>query len=346
MQKVLLLALWVTLISSATYFRLNTAETTRLNIGDSLISTMGLFKATLLQNQCVLSIENFNGNNGYNKLGNYSSPDFTSNCNYLQIVEGRVATDNNSTYLSVGNSFNISTILTIDDTGVIRLIGTYQLPDFRSQESFEVNITTFKTSHTYIYSASQLSVNFVTRFGPISNKNRWDFECSFGQFDVYQRDNPGLGVSYSFSAFTLNNSWIYDFPGNTFPGAIFPNITYTPRCLEPRLYINFKPPYVLVMDEYWPIASVYEQGRYKIAEVSYASIYQPQAWQQQRRLEFRNEHSVCPPYTFKFKGQCVTTCPSPYYHEMRGVNGDCVLTREEYTPKNDTSRVCSCFTDY
>lgn len=40
----------------ATYFRLNTNENTQLSAGDTLISTLGLFKATLLQSKCVLSI--------------------------------------------------------------------------------------------------------------------------------------------------------------------------------------------------------------------------------------------------------------------------------------------------
>lgn len=39
-----------------TLFRLNTNEVKKLNVGDSLISTLGYFKATLLQNKCVLSI--------------------------------------------------------------------------------------------------------------------------------------------------------------------------------------------------------------------------------------------------------------------------------------------------
>ena len=209
---------------------------------------MGLFKATLLQNQCLLSIENFNGNNGYTKIGNYSSPDFTGNCNSLVISEGRVATDNNSTYMSVGTSFNISTILTIDDWGVIRLIGTYQLPDFRNQESFELNVTTFQTNHTYVYTGTQATVGFAVRFGPILNQRNWEFSTFLGQFDIVQFDNPGLSVSYAFSSFKLNNSLIYDFPKNTFPAAIFPNITFTPRCVEPRIFITFKAPYTLVLD--------------------------------------------------------------------------------------------------
>lgn len=72
----------------------------------------------------------------------------------------------------------------------------------------------------------------------------------------------------------MNNSQIYDFNNDFFPQAIFPNITYTPRCLEPRLYLNFKPPFVFVADPYWPIFRLYEQGRYKVVEVNLNGIQQ------------------------------------------------------------------------
>jgi hypothetical protein len=35
----------------------------------------------------------------------------------------------------VGSGYNLSTILTIDDCGEIRLIGTYQLPNYVDQVS-------------------------------------------------------------------------------------------------------------------------------------------------------------------------------------------------------------------
>jgi hypothetical protein len=83
----------------------------------------------------MLSISTFNGNNGYTKIGNYTSSNFTGNCNYLTITDGQVVTDNNSTYMYVGPSYNLTTVLTIDDLGIIRLIGTYQLPDYQHQVS-------------------------------------------------------------------------------------------------------------------------------------------------------------------------------------------------------------------
>lgn len=56
MNSHLFLVFFVLGAYSLTYFRLNTNENTQLKVGDTLISTLGLFKATLLQSQCVLSI--------------------------------------------------------------------------------------------------------------------------------------------------------------------------------------------------------------------------------------------------------------------------------------------------
>jgi hypothetical protein len=56
MRQALSLALLIITVSGVTLFRLNTQETVRLSVGDSLISTMGQFKVTLLQTQCMLSV--------------------------------------------------------------------------------------------------------------------------------------------------------------------------------------------------------------------------------------------------------------------------------------------------
>lgn len=126
MRRALFLAVWVVATLQATHFRLNTAETTTLNVGDTLISTLGHFKATLLETGCVLSIESLTPQDTYIKQGNYSSSAVTSNCKSLVIEEGRLRTDTSFTYLEVGISYNLTTIFTIDDWGVMRLIGTYR----------------------------------------------------------------------------------------------------------------------------------------------------------------------------------------------------------------------------
>lgn len=189
-------------------------------------------------------------------------------------------------------------------------------------------------NQSFVYAASQLSVTFINAYNTVTNLRNWDFTAAAAQLTISQTDNNGISISYAYQGFTMNNSQINDFNGNTFPAAIFPNITYTPRCLEPRHYLDFKPPYVFSIDPYWPIFRLYEQGRYKVVEINFNQVIDYQAWQSQYRLQSRNEPNVCPPYTFELNGSCVTTCPSPYYHEMRGIYGSCVITCEEYTPKN------------
>jgi hypothetical protein len=67
-----------------------------------------------------------------------------------------------------------------------------------------------------------------------------------------------------YSAFNVINSRIYDFDNKTFPGTLFTNIPLQPRCQEPQIFLDFKPPYLLRADPYWPIVTMYEQGGYKI----------------------------------------------------------------------------------
>jgi len=116
-------------------------------------------------------------------------------------------------------------------------------------------------------------------FTVLNNQRDWQFLASFGQLDIMQFSNNGISTSYSYARFILNNSQIVDFNGNTFPSAIFPNISFKPRCVEPRLYLDFKPPFVFVADPNWPIFTLYEQGRYKVLQVSLSTVYQATAEQ-------------------------------------------------------------------
>lgn len=131
----------------------------------------------------------------------------------------------------VGPSYNLTTILTIDDLGIIRLIGTYQLPDYVHQVSEELNVTTFKKNQTFIFPVTNININFMTSFPSLTNNRSWQFTPSFGQLDITQYDNPGISISYSYANVVVENSLIEDFNLNSFPNAIFPNISYGPRCL-------------------------------------------------------------------------------------------------------------------
>lgn len=100
-----------------------------LNAGDSIISTLGYFKATLQKSGCALTVYKFNtANNTYQNLGNYQSSLYSGDCNQLSIQGGMLVTDGGKTYLTAPNiAYNYSTIFTIDDQGVMRLISTYMM---------------------------------------------------------------------------------------------------------------------------------------------------------------------------------------------------------------------------
>lgn len=85
----------------------------------------------------------------------------------------------------VGDSFNESTIFTIDDLGVLRLIGTYIKLNRVDQESFETNVSKFYTPNKFIYAGTQLNVKFTSSYGPLVNDKGWGFSAQFGQLDLY-----------------------------------------------------------------------------------------------------------------------------------------------------------------
>lgn len=81
MKKIIISVLLIQLTITAINFRLSTNEVNKLNPGDSLISTLGYFQATLVQNKCIFSISSFSDTTKtYIKVGNYSSPNVTDNC--------------------------------------------------------------------------------------------------------------------------------------------------------------------------------------------------------------------------------------------------------------------------
>jgi hypothetical protein len=124
-------ALLTSLGSTATYLRLSTTGTRTLNVGDSLISTLGLFKATLQTNGCTIAVYRFNTvSNVYLLMGNYSSTMYSGNCNYLTIQNSMLLDNSGRPYLTTPiTSYNYSTIFNIDDEGVMRLISSYMLPN-------------------------------------------------------------------------------------------------------------------------------------------------------------------------------------------------------------------------
>lgn len=94
MKKVICQLLFASIVLSLTTHRLSQgylAETNTINSGDSIVSTLGLFKATLVSSGCGLRIDLFNNStNKYDNKGVYTSSLFSGNCTSLTVKEGRI----------------------------------------------------------------------------------------------------------------------------------------------------------------------------------------------------------------------------------------------------------------
>lgn len=118
----LLLLVLMPLGSATIYTKLSNYGQGQLLPGDSLISTEGMFIATLQQTGCAMQVQRF-VNNAYQVVGNYTPGSGIVSCNSL-LINGSYSylyTNIGQIYLALNQLCNISNFL-IDDNGVFHLI--------------------------------------------------------------------------------------------------------------------------------------------------------------------------------------------------------------------------------
>ena len=175
-----------------TNFRLDTTGTSRLNVGDSIISTLGHFRATLTKANCSLQVLSFSQTQkNYESKGKLTISNRVNECEYMEIIDGMLRTNDNITLAQVlAVSYNHSTVFTIDDQGVFRLISTYVKPNIVDLVSTSLNFTEFQTQPKFLRSVSQLSVQFTDTFTAVENERKWKFVAEFGQLTIFFSENP------------------------------------------------------------------------------------------------------------------------------------------------------------
>lgn len=141
----------ITIAQALQKFRLSSLDSFQLTPNNTIVSTLGNFRCGLRKTGCKLAVDIFdNATSKYTSKGNYSSTLYTGDCEYLNITDGKIVTDTGATYLNVtGISFNYSTTFTIDDEGVMRLIGTYIPASFINMVSSVRTIDEFRTQGNY-----------------------------------------------------------------------------------------------------------------------------------------------------------------------------------------------------
>jgi hypothetical protein len=135
MKKIPLFFILVVLVCTSTFKRLDsfTPAYQKLTTSDQVISTLGKYQFQLVQAGCKLNIFQFNdANYTYSQIDTYNSS--LSDCTSLNASKGQVLTNTGKVFANLSSNDYAKTSLTIDDNGVIRLIGIknstnqYQLP--------------------------------------------------------------------------------------------------------------------------------------------------------------------------------------------------------------------------
>ena len=125
MKSILVACFLVYLSTSVEVRRLDPEGITRLNNGDILVSTLGLYKMSLKGTGCSLEVSKFDGNRDYLVRGVYRPSGFQSDCTYIELNQGVLRTNTQAEYLKINGDVTFASF-TIDDTGMIRLIGYHK----------------------------------------------------------------------------------------------------------------------------------------------------------------------------------------------------------------------------
>jgi hypothetical protein len=209
-----ILASIISSATSTTYLRLSNYGQTTLSPGDSIISTAGNYRMTLIASGCRLDVERFT-TNAYVSVGAYTSSTAPGDCLnlILQPVTGNVLNDKSLVYIPMGQSCNLTT-LTIDDSAVIRLTCIPQLNAQIVAQGYEWNYTNLRTNNTYMYSVSWQVVTTLSTLSPITNLGGWTISASNGRFLLTSTSNSNQTVSYNYTAFSVYPVAIQDLNGN------------------------------------------------------------------------------------------------------------------------------------
>lgn len=317
MMKKVILAILLLVVQSAILKRVNDLETPTITTTDSVVSTLGMFRFNLKNSNCSLYIEKFNAkNSAYEPYSMCSSPTFNSSCQSLYVKNGQILTNTGALYFNLQPGQYQETAITIDDTGIVRLQGIRASPVPSGSKQFdEALLHTLQTTNPLIESHPFLNVSMITNYTE-TNTNGWQVNITNGQLTVSSFKNPSIFKSYPFKNIIFNQTGIFDLQGNA--------ISSLGGSGQSTIPSGMKYPYTFEFDSYWPIFRIYTQTKVLIVEYSlFVGI------------------SQCPEATFAFNSNCTLACPVPYFPEMDGYNGKCVLTADPGFVLNPAKRIYS-----
>jgi hypothetical protein len=134
-----------------------------------------------------------------------------------------------------------------------------------------------------------------------TNSKKWIFDASNNQLTISKEGNPNLKRIFSLESLNLDRSRAFDSKNKTSPFIFFENALVYARCNLRKQGCQIRAPYTIEFSDNWPVARIYDQERYLIAEYS---LNETNGFQKSR---------ICPQGSFLMGELCLKECPAPYY---------------------------------
>lgn len=234
--------------------------------------------------------------------GNYQG-----SCQWLTIQNNQVVTDGGKVFLSLPAGNYTNTYLILDDSNILRLIGIKAsdlgLP---AVDFAEVKFTNYFQTNQYIKileSFETVASKFST---PITAQ--WIFYFTQTTLTISTANNT-LTQSFNLTNARFSHTGIFDQNNETFPYAVFDGIIYSNLCGGNKNGLTG--PFVVKVNQYWPVVTIYDQEGYKIFEYALGNNL--------------GSYNPCPEGLFLLANTCVRSCPVSYFHAMQGDRGECKL---------------------
>jgi len=94
---------------------------------------------------------------------------------------------------------------------------------------------------------------------PITNSNSWIFYFSTTELAISRSSNF---YPFKISTTLFSQSGIFDSQNETFPYTVFDGLIYSNTCRGSKQALVG--PFTLRINQYWPIATIYDQEGYKV----------------------------------------------------------------------------------
>lgn len=201
----------------------------QLKEGDEVLSTLGMFKISLISNDCSLNFYQFKeSSQAYEPMNNKYSGNYQGSCQWLTIQNHQVITDTGRSFLALPVDNYTRTYLIVDDTNTLRLIGI-------KTPSLGLPAVDFAEVKFSNYSQSSQFIKVLEAFETVASKfttpitTQWIFYFTQSTLTISTVNNS-LTQSFNLTNARFSQSGFFDPNNETFPYTVFDGMIYGNLC--------------------------------------------------------------------------------------------------------------------